>query len=105
MSVIRLQVHARIKRCDFLAIAVERQCRATVGTEETAFTDAPCGRLTPARMVNLRVHIGVKAIFIGGLLLPRGWRLFFDKADLRDRLDSLEAIFPRHHEPDRCAVR
>ena len=60
-------------------------------------TDAPLGRLRPARMIHLRVHVGIETVFIGVHDPPGVLGFFFDKADAHDGFDALEAILPRHH--------
>ncbi len=86
-----------------LAVAVERQRRPALG-QQSALADAPFGRLAPARMIDLRVDVGIEAVLAGVLLLPGDRRLLVGEADAHDRLDALEAVLPRHHQPDRRAV-
>jgi hypothetical protein len=50
------------------------------------------------------VHVRIEAVLVGRRLVPRGARLFLDKADLHDRLGRLEAVLPRHHQAHRRAV-
>ena len=66
--------------------------------------DASFTRLTPARVVDLRVHVGVKAILSRCGQIPAGRGSGFLQANLHDRLDALEAVFPGNHETQRCAV-
>src|SRR5689334_19531213 len=67
-SVELLQVHAGIELADLGFIAVEHQCRPALGEqagEALAIADATLARLAPARMVDLRVHVRVEAVFAG----------------------------------------
>ncbi len=55
-------------------------------------------------MVDGGVHITIEAVFARIGLVPACRRLLVGKRDPHDRLDRLEAIFPRHHEAQRRAV-
>src|SRR5262249_44854930 len=85
-SVVAPQVHARIERCDLVAVAVEH---LRLPPQELA--DAAFGRLAPARMVDRGVDVGVEAVLARRLILPGVERLLLDELDLGDRLDVLEA--------------
>ena len=54
-------------------------------------------------MRHLRVHIGPEAIFARLNLLPEAHRLLGRELEPHDRLDGLEAILPRHSQPQRRA--
>ena len=60
-SEVRAQVHAGIEPGDLLGVAVEHQRRAPAG-----LADALLGGLAPARMVHLRVDVGVEAVLVRG---------------------------------------
>src|SRR5437899_1125655 len=60
--------------------------------------------LAPAGMIDLRVDVGVEAVLVGRCHVPGGARLATGEADLHDRLDALEAVFPGHDEPQRRTV-
>ena len=64
----------------------------------------PLARLAPARMVDFGIHVRVEAVFLRRRLVPGRRRLLLREPDLHDRLDALEAVLPRHHEPQRRAV-
>src|ERR1041385_3275696 len=98
-SVIFLQVHAGVKACYLVAITIEHERWAFA-----EFANAAFGGLAPARMVFLRVHVGIKTVFVRGHLVPGGGWHEVNKADLHDRLDALESIFPRHDEAQRRTV-
>src|SRR5690606_34407688 len=66
--------------------------------------DAPFGLLAPARMVNVRVDVAVEAVLARLQPIPGGRRHALGEADGDDRLDALEAVLPRHHQPQRRAV-
>src|SRR3546814_21015033 len=55
-------------------------------------------------MVDGRIDVRVEAVFPGIGILPGRLWFALDQRDLYDRLDALEAVFPRHDEPDRRAV-
>jgi hypothetical protein len=54
-------------------------------------------RLAPARVVDRRVHVGIEAVLLGADSSTRSSAVF-GEADAHDRLDALEAVFPRHHQ-------
>ena len=57
--VILLQIHSTVKIRDLFTVAVEHQ-----GLAPEEFTDAPLRRLAPARVIDFRIHIGVKTVFL-----------------------------------------
>src|SRR5436190_19194650 len=85
--------------CDLLRVAVEHQRRPA-----TELADAPLARLAPARMIYVRVHVGIETVFAGVFYVPGSRGLLSNQTDLDDRLDALESILPRHHQTDRRAV-
>src|SRR5215208_4179133 len=84
---------------DELAIAVEDLRRHPLPGAEH-----PLARLAPARMRDLRVHIGPEAVFRGLDRFPEALRPPRHQADPDQRLASLEAILPRLVAADRCAI-
>src|SRR5215471_988191 len=100
MSVELPEVHAGVHRRDLIAVAVEHQ---RLRGREVA-RDALLGRLAPARMIDVRIHVRVEAVLAGIRVVPRRVRHLVDEADADDRLDVLEPVLPRHHEADRRAV-
>src|SRR5690606_26256908 len=78
-SVITLQVHACIKRTDFL-IPVEHE-GLTLPGEQAVFPYAPLAGLRPTRMADIRIYIGVEAIFTGCGEIPGSPGLLASEAD------------------------
>ena len=58
------------------------------------------GRLTPTRMIEPRIGIGPKPIFVRGVA-PEGPGTAFGELDENDRFDAFEPILPGHHHSDR----
>src|SRR2546423_777799 len=63
-SVVLLEVHAGVHARDLSAVTVEHQ---RFSLEELA--DAALGRLAPPWMVDVRIHVRVEAVLVGGLIL------------------------------------
>src|SRR3954465_10890064 len=103
-SVVRLQVHAGIEAGNLVGVAVEGQGGVAAGGEEATFADPPFARLAPARMVDCGIDVGIKSVLSGIACLPGVERLLVGQRDADDRLDALEALFPRNNEPDRRTV-
>src|SRR5690606_28896802 len=93
------QVHPAVERCDLVSVAVEHQRLAAPELANASLT-----RLTPAGMIDLRVHVRVEPVLARVRSHPGRARLLLDKADAYDGLDALEAILPRHDESQRCTV-
>jgi hypothetical protein len=83
-------------------VAIEGQGWRTRGKKSS--TDAPFRRLTPTRMVHGRIDVGVETIFVRRGDIPAITGLTFGEANFDDRLDILEAVFPRRHQAQRRAV-
>src|SRR3954465_14843278 len=98
-SVILLQVHAGVKACYLITIAIEHQGWALAELANTALAG-----LAPAWMVFLRIHVGIETIFIRRHFVPCGRRHEVCEADLHDGLDALESVFPRYDKAQRRAV-
>src|SRR5262245_26898758 len=92
------QVHPGVERRHLIAVAVERK---RLPPPELA--DPALGGLAPAWMVHGGVHVGVEAVLLRRRLLPRGLGLLAHEADPHERLDALEPVLPRDHDPDRRA--
>jgi len=61
--VILFQVHTAVKTGDLGSISI-KHFRRDLGSKNTAaITQPSLGRLTPARMIDLRIDVGIKAIF------------------------------------------
>src|ERR1700761_3347121 len=103
-SIELLQVHAGVERGDLRLVAVEQPGLGALGEEAAAVADAALGRLAPARMIAVRVDVGIEAVFLRRRLVPGGRRLLVEEADSDDRLRALEAVLPWHHDPHRRAV-
>src|SRR5450830_1884228 len=99
---IALQIHAAIQPGD-IVVAIEHQ-RLALAREEAVLTDAPLGGLRPARVVDIRIDVGIKTVFLRRVDAPGSFRLFLKKADLDDRLGRLEAILPRQNNAHRRTV-
>src|SRR6516162_344059 len=74
ISVVGLEVEARIEAGDLLAITVEQQRGPSLG-EQPVLADPPLGRLAPAGMIDRGVDVGIEAVFACVLQIPRGRRL------------------------------
>src|SRR6476469_125947 len=98
-SVIFLQVHAGVKTCYLVSIAIEHESWTLA-----ELANAALAGLAPAWMILLRIHVGVKAVFVRRHSVPCGRRHGVSKADLHDRFDALESVLPRHHQAQRSAV-
>ena len=55
-------------------------------------------------MVDRGVDVGIEPIFTCGGLLPTGFGLFLQEADLGDGLARLEAVLPWHHDAHRGTI-
>src|SRR5919202_129960 len=95
-----LAFEALVEIGDLGRIAVEELRRAALARAEQLFRG-----LAPARMRDLRIHIGPEAVFLRLDLLPEALRALLDEAEADDRLDRLEAVFPGHGETNRRAHR
>src|ERR687885_765850 len=94
------QIHPGVERGD-LRISIEQE---RLAARELA--DAPLLRLRPARVVHLRIHVGVEAVLdAAAVLVPGGGRLSLLQPDAYDALGGLETVLPGHHEADGGAVR
>src|SRR5256885_9469831 len=69
---------------------IRRPPRSTLFPYTTLFRSALAG-LTPARMIDLRVDVGVEPVLLRSRDIPGGVGLSRTEADLHDRLDALEA--------------
>src|SRR6266404_6732756 len=98
--VILAKVHARVEAGDLVAVAIEQQ--SLVRLEK--FREAAFASLAPARMVDFGIHVGVEAVLLRGIKIPRSGRLVFDEADFHQRLDALESILPRDDHAHGSAV-
>src|SRR5688572_33468080 len=92
-SEILSQVQAGVQRPDLIGVAVEHE-----GLALEELPHPPLPSLTPARVVHLRVHIGVETVFARRRQIPGGHRLALGEPDLHQRLAALEAILPRYDQ-------
>src|SRR5579883_1061338 len=60
---ILFEIHACVEACDLISVAVKHQCRPLA--RENGVSDAAFFGLCPARMIDVRVHVGIKAVFVG----------------------------------------
>src|SRR6185312_8595376 len=98
-SIILLQIHSGIHRSHKIPVSIEHQRLAPA-----EFADAALGRLAPSWVVHVRIHVGIKTVFLGRHAVPGSRRLTRDELYLHDRLYPFEAIFQWHYQPDRCAI-
>ena len=80
-------------------VAVEHQRRTPA-----RFADALLRGLAPTRMIHVRIDVGVKAVFVRGILAPRCARLRCHQFYFYDGFDALETVFPRRDQPDGRAI-
>src|SRR4051795_12105828 len=92
-SEVLAEVHPRVQRGDLVCIPVEHQ---SLTLEQ--LSDPPLTGLTPPGMIDLGIDVGVEAILVRCRNVPGGLWLVFRKADLHDRLATLEAILPGHDQ-------
>src|SRR5437016_4813724 len=83
-SVVGPQVHTRVKRGDLIGVAVEHERRAL---EKLAHP--PLLGLAPARMVYVRIHVGVEPVLLRRGDVPGGPRLGLEKPNFHDALAAL----------------
>ena len=55
-------------------------------------------------MVHRGVYVGKEAVLLRRGLLPRGLGLLLGQSNPHQGLGALEAVFPRHHDPNRRSV-
>src|SRR5436190_11136951 len=55
-------------------------------------------------MIDIRVHIRVKPVFVRRELVPKRFRLLRHELDLRQRFGALESVLPRNNEAKRRSV-
>src|SRR6185312_16658792 len=68
------QIHAGVQLPDLGFVAVEHQRLAPL-CEQAALADAPLGRLAPARLIDVRVDVGIEPVLTGRRLVPGSHRL------------------------------
>src|ERR1041384_919206 len=78
-SVVLLQIHPAIKLRDLISVAVEHQ-----SVSQAEFADSPLARLTPSRMIYLRIDVRVETVFRWTRYVPRCRRLIFSHANLHN---------------------
>src|SRR5438132_8784944 len=84
---------------DLFSVTIEQESWA-----RSKLTDAVLHPLTPARMIDIRIYVRIKPIFVWRLDIPGRRRLIRDQHNLYDRLDALETILPRHDQTNRRTV-
>src|SRR5262245_57319871 len=100
--VVASQIHTCVQGRDLIAVTVEH-LRRDFRIEQTA-AEASLTRLAPARMIDLRVHVRVEAVFLRIRDIPGRFRLLVDEPDSDNRLDALESVLPGDHQSNRRAV-
>ena len=102
LSKILPQIHVGVQMRDLFFVAVKYEGRLLAGKESGA--DDSLALLTPARMIDVRVHVGVEPVLVRRELISKRFRLLRHKLDLGQRLRALETVLPRDDEPDRCSI-
>lgn len=95
-------VHATVQTGYLITIAIEHLCRN--GARKDAGVNAAFVSLTPARMVNLRVDVGIKTIFVRSHLVPQGIRLFCRETNFHNGFAAFKTVFPGQDDADRRSV-
>ena len=98
-SVELFQVHTIVERCDFISVTVEHKSFV-----HENFTEAALGSLAPARVIDVRIHVGVETVFVWSLAIPRGGRFRRLQTDFHDGLDAFVAVLPGNDHAHRGAV-
>src|SRR5712691_11223576 len=98
-SMVLLQIHSVVEAGDLIAVAVEHES----GARED-FAEAALLGLAPARMIDIRIDVGVETIFRGRVAIPGRRRLLFLEADLCQGLDALIAVLPGNNHANRRAI-
>src|SRR6185295_9823617 len=102
--VVDAQIHAAIQARDLLTVAVELHGGHLGTLPQEAAAESLFDFLAPSRMIDFRIHVGVKAILARGIDPPIRRRLFFHEADADDGFDALVSVFPWNHQPNGRAV-
>src|SRR5262249_37885712 len=93
------QIHARVETGHLIAVTVEGKRLAAA-----KLADPALGGLAPARVIHVRIDVGVETVLVRRGEVPAGVRLLLHEPDLDDRLDSLEAVLPGDHQAQRRAI-
>src|SRR5437763_4321155 len=96
------QIHLGIEMRDLFFVAIEHQRRLLARKE--AAPDHALALLTPAGMINIRIHVPVESVLVWQHDIPCCRRLFRHKLDLHKRLRALEPVFPWHDKANWCAI-
>src|SRR6266436_4793946 len=75
--VILAQIHTGVQAGDLIGVAVEHQ--SFMSFEE--FGEAALASLAPAGMIDFGIHVGIEAVLLRGIEIPRSGRLVFDKTN------------------------
>src|SRR5690348_3695352 len=90
--VILAQIHTGVEARDLVAVPIEHQSFVRL----EPFREAALAGLAPARVIDLGIDVGIEAVLLGRIEVPRSGWLVFDKTDFHQRFDALESVFPRH---------
>src|SRR6266478_1701890 len=99
MSVRLAQIHSGVHLSNLVGVSVEHE-----RTSFVKLADPPLGGLAPAGMVHLGIHISEETVLLRCRLVPRRQGLLVRESDFDDRLNSLEAVLPWSHQPDRRPI-
>src|SRR6516162_3534199 len=94
-----LVLEPAVKVGDIIAVAVEDERRPALVAPDQLFRG-----LAPARVRHLRIDVRPEAVFGGPQRLPIALRPLIGEVEAHDRLDRLEAVFPRHCQTQRRAL-
>src|SRR2546425_8635558 len=105
-SIVLAQVHSGVHVRHLLGVTIEHERLSYSATKKRIgrFTDALLARLAPSWVIHCGVDVRMKAIRLWPRFHPGTGGLLLNKTDFGDRLNPLEAVFPRRHESQRCAV-
>src|SRR5271166_5442571 len=96
---ILFQIHSGVQAGDLIGVAVEHQGRALEEFAEPAFFG-----LTPARMIHIRIHVGIETVLHGSGNVPGIQRLAVGEANAHDRFRTLETVLPGQDDAERSAI-
>src|SRR5690348_12859918 len=83
---ILFQIHPAIQAGDLIAIAIEHE-----GWTLGEFPQPALSGLAPARMIHIRIHVGIKAVFSRSRQTPAVDRLLVGEMNAHDCFRALEA--------------
>ncbi len=91
LSKILPQIHVGVQMRDLFFVAVKYEGRLLAGKESGA--DDSLALLTPARMIDVRVHVGVEPVLVRREVIPKRLWLLRHKLDLANDFAPLKPYF------------